>query len=279
MDSEEVAVKFKTTLILLVVFLGLLAVILFVDQKGKGEKAGGPEEKLVALKSADVEKISLKKGSETLSFKKDDKGEWMISEPLEAKADNNEVNQLAESFSDLKIERVVEKENADLKKYQIPQKEVALWTKGNTLPVKVLIGMENPLDNTFFAQKEGDKRVVLLPSMLKSTLDKKLFDFRQKDIFKFETGDVKSIKLQAKDTKWDAQKKDSEWFFEKPLRALAKESKITNILDTLSNLKAKEFIGEDKKADELKKLGLDKPEYQITLTMPAANKESDIRPP
>jgi hypothetical protein len=273
MDSEEVAVKFKTTLILLVVFLGLLAVILFVDQKDKGEKAGGPEEKLVALKSADVEKISLKKGSETLSFKKDDKGEWMISEPLEAKADNNEVNQLAESFSDLKIERVVEKENADLKKYQIPQKEVALWTKGNTLPVKVLIGMENPLDNTFFAQKEGDKRVVLLPSMLKSTLDKKLFDFRQKDIFKFETGDVKSIKLQAKDTKWDAQKKDSEWFFEKPLRALAKESKITNILDTLSNLKAKEFIGEDKKADELKKLGLDKPEYQITLTMPAANKE------
>jgi Domain of unknown function (DUF4340) len=265
--------KFKTTLILLVVFLGLLAVVLFVDKKGKNEKAGGPEEKLVALKAADVEKITLKKEDETLNFKKDDKGEWMISGPLEAKADNVEVNQLAENFADLRIERVVEKENGDLKKYQIPKKEVTLWLKGNTQPVKVLVGMENPLDNTYFAQKEGDKRVVLLPSTLKSTFDKKLFDFRQKDVFKFETGDVKTIKLQAKDIQWEAQKKDGEWFFEKPLRALAKESKITNILDSLSNLKAKEFIGEDKKADELKKLGLDKPEYQITLTMPAANKE------
>jgi len=273
MDPEEVAVKFKTTLILLVVFLGLLAVVLFVDKKGKPETAGGPEEKLVTLKSADVEKITLKKEDETLNFKKDDKGEWMIAEPMEAKADNAEVNQLADNFSDLKIERVVEKENADLKKYQIPQKEVTLWLKGNAQPVKILIGMENPLDKTLFAQKEGDKRVVLLSSTLKSSFDKKLFDFRQKDIFKFETADVKSIKLQAKDTQWEAQKKDNEWFFEKPLRALAKESKITNILDTLSNLKAKEFISEDKKPEALKKSGLDKPEYQVGLTMPAANKE------
>jgi len=265
-------VKFKTTLILLVVFIILLAVILFVDKKGKQEQAG-PEEKLTTLKSADIEKIALKRDNETLNFKKDDKGEWMITEPQEAKADNTEVNQIADSFAELRIERVVEKEGADLKKYQIPQKEVTLWTKGNTLPVKILIGMENPLDNTYFAQKEGDKRIVLLSSSLKSTFDKKFFDFRQKDIFKFETGEVKKIQLQAKDTRWDAQKKDNEWFFDKPLRALAKESKITSVLDSLSNLKAKEFAAEDKKADELKKFGLDKPEYQVVLTMPATNKE------
>ena len=264
--------KFKTTLILLVVFIILLAVILFVDKKGKQEQAG-PEEKLTTLKSADIEKIALKRDNETLNFKKDDKGEWMITEPQEAKADNTEVNQIADSFAELRIERVVEKEGADLKKYQIPQKEVTLWTKGNTLPVKILIGMENPLDNTYFAQKEGDKRIVLLSSSLKSTFDKKFFDFRQKDIFKFETGEVKKIQLQAKDTRWDAQKKDNEWFFDKPLRALAKESKITSVLDSLSNLKAKEFAAEDKKADELKKFGLDKPEYQVVLTMPATNKE------
>ncbi len=265
--------KFKNTLILLVVFIGLLAVVLFVDKKNKAGVAAGPEEKLVNLKSEDVEKISLKKDNETLNFTKDDKGEWMISQPLEAKADNFEVNQLAENFSDLRIERVVEKENADLKKYEIPQKEVTLWLKGSAQPIKVLIGMENPLDNTYFAQKEGDPRVVLLSSTLKSTFDKKLLDFRQKDIFKFETADVKNIKLQAKDTNWEAQKKDDEWFFDKPLRALAKENKITNLLDTLSNMKAKEFISEDKQLDALKKAGLDKPEYQVALTMPAANKE------
>lgn len=265
--------KFKNTIILFAAFLILLAVVLLMDKKGKEKKAAGPEEKLVMLASADIQKISLKKGAETLAFKKDDKGDWMVLEPMEVKADNYEVSQLAESFADLKIERVVEKENADLKKYQIPSKEVSLWVKGQEQPVKVLIGMENPLDSTLFAQKEGDKRVVLLSSTLKTTLEKKLFDFRQKDIFKYETGDVTSIKLQAKDVKWEAQKKNEEWFFQTPFKALAKDGKITTILDMLSNMRAKEFIAEDKKPDDLKKYGLDKPEYQVVLSLPIDNKE------
>jgi len=265
--------KFKKTVILLGAFLVLLVVVLFVEKKGKESKAKGTEEKLVTLASADIEKISFKKDSETLTFKKDDKGEWLILEPLEVKADNYEVSQFADSFAGLRIERIAEKENSDLKKYQIPQKEVSLWVKGKDAPVKVLIGMENPLDNTLFAQKEGEKRVVLLPSSLKSTLDKKFFDFRQKDIFKFETGEAKSIKLQAQAIKWDAQKKDDAWFFRAPFKALAKESKITSLLDSLSNQKAKEFIAEAKTPEDLKKYGLDKPEYQVVLSLPKADKE------
>jgi hypothetical protein len=256
----------------LAVFLVLLAAVVFFEKKGK-PGAAGPEEKLVALASSDVQKITLKKENETLSLKKDDKGDWMAVEPLEVKADNYEVNQVADSFADLRIERVVEKENADLKKYQIPQKEISLWVKGQENPVRILIGMENPLDNTFFAQKEGDQRVVLLSSSLKTTLEKKFFDFRQKDIFKFETGEVKRLNLQARDTKWEAQKNEEEWFILTPFKALAKESKIANILDSLSNLKAKEFTSENKNPEDLKKFGLDKPEYVIALSLPKANKE------
>jgi hypothetical protein len=273
MGPEEVAMKFKTTLILLVAFLALLAFVLFFEKKGKEGKAGSPEEKLMSVPSADVEKITLKKEGETLTFKKDDKNDWMIVEPMEVKADNSEVNSLADEFADLKIERIVEKEKADLKKYEIPKKEVSLWVKGKDQPIKILIGMENPIDNSLYAQKEGDPRVVLLASTLKSSLEKKLFDFRQKDIFKFETGEAKTIKLQAKDTKWEAQKKDSEWYFASPLKAVAKESKILNVLDSLSNLRAKEFAAESKTPEELKKDGLDKPEYVVAVGLPKANKE------
>lgn len=265
--------KIKNTILLLGAFIVLLAFILFLDKKGPPDKAAGPEEKLVAIASADVQKITFKKESETLTFKKDDKGDWMVLEPLEVKADNTEVGQLVDGFADLKIERVVEKENADLKKYQIPQKEISLWVKGQDDPVKVLIGQENPLGNTFYAQKEGDKRIVLLPSTLKPTLEKKLFDFRQKDIFKFETADVAGIKLQAKDASWEARKKDGEWFLQAPFKALAKDSKITTLLDSLSNQRAKEFVAEAKKAEDLKKSGLDKPEYEVVLSLPKDNKE------
>lgn len=264
--------KFKSTIIILAAFVLLLGYMLFLDKK-PADKASAPEEKLVTLAAADINKITLKKESETFTFKKDDKGDWLVAEPLEAKADATEVNMLAEAFADLKIERVVEKEGGDPKKYQIPLKEVSIWSKGQAVPVKVLVGMENPLDKSLFAQKEGDKRIVLLSSTVATSLGKTLFDFRQKDVFKFETGDVTGIKLQTKDAKWDAQKKDDGWFLQAPIKALAKDLKITGFLDALGNMKAKEFAAEAKSVDDLKKFGLDKPEARVTLAIPKSNKD------
>jgi hypothetical protein len=264
--------KFKTTLILLAVFVVFLVFILFLDKK-PADKAAGPGEKLVSLASADVTKIALKKGTLSFVFEKDDKGDWMVREPLAVPADKYEVDQLASSFADLKIERVVEKEKGDPAKYQIPEREVSLWAKGQATPVKILIGMENPIDKSLFAQKEGDPRIVLLSSMLTSTLNKNLQDFRRKDVLKYETTEVTGIKVKAKDAAWEAAKKDGRWFLEKPIQALARDSKIMSILDSLSNMRAKEFVSEEKIPEALKTSGLDKPEYEITLAMPKAAKE------
>ena len=263
--------KFKTTIILFAVFIVLLAFVLFFEYKGMGEK--DEEEKLLALSSDDVEKITFKREDETITFQKDEKGEWLITEPLEAKADKYEVDRLADDFSGLRIERVVEEVPEEIEKYGIPQKEISLWFKDKNEPVKILIGMENPLGNTFFAKRNDETRVVLIPSHLKSLMEKSLFDFREKNIFKFEIDDVKSVKLRAKKTRWEASKKEEEWFFKNPLNALAKSSKIDDILSSLSGLKAKEFVSEEKKKDDGKKYGLDHPEYKITLVMPLENQE------
>ena len=263
--------KFRTTLILIVVFAGLLAFVLFFESKSQAKKEG--EDKLVDFPSADVEKITLKKEDGTITFRKDAKGEWLITEPLEAKADSTEVSRLAEDFSSLKFDRVVEKEGGDMAKYEIPKKELTLWYKSKPQPVKILLGMENPLDNALFAKKEDDKRIVLLPSFLKSLLEKKIFDFRQKDIFRFEPAEVNIIKLRAKDIAWEAQKKEDNWFFLKPPNALAKKSQIEDVLRALADLKAKEFVSEQKQEEENKKYGLKEPEYVISLHLPSKNQD------
>lgn len=263
--------KFKTTLILLAVFIAILAVVLFVEKKDPSED--GEEGKLVSLSSDEVEKIVYKKGEETFTFQKDKNGEWLIIQPLEAKADRYEVNRLSDDFSDLEFERVVEEEPADLEKYGIPSNEITLYFKEKDLPVRILIGMENPLDNTFFAQKEGETRVVLLSSSLKSLLEKGVFDFRQKDIFQFKTDEVKSITLKAQEIRWQAQKTEEEWFLQKPIEALAEKSDIDSLLSSLSSLKAKKFVSEEKKEEDIKKHGLESPDYEIALTLPIENQE------
>ncbi|NQT80731.1 MAG: DUF4340 domain-containing protein [Candidatus Aminicenantes bacterium] len=263
--------KFKTTIILAVILIILLAFVFIFEPKDEGENE--KEGKLVALSSEDVQKITLQREDKTISFEKTEKDEWLITQPLEAKADKYEVDRLVSDFSDLRIERVVEEEPEELKKYEIPQKEISLWLKDKNKPVKILIGMENPLDKTFFAKRDDETRVVLISSQLKDLMEKSLFDFRQKDIFRFETDEVKSVKLKAKKIRWEATKKEKEWFLEKPVKSLVNTSKIDNLLTSLSNLKAKEFVSEKKNKDEKKKYNLENPDYKITLFMPLANHE------
>jgi hypothetical protein len=266
--------RFKTTLILTAVFAVLLAAVLLIESKGRKDTAAKEkEEKLVDLAAADVRRMDLKKEDGTISFAKDDKGAWRITAPLEARADATEVEGLLSSFASLRIERVVEKTPADLKTYEIPKEEVALWVKGKDAPVRVLIGMENPLDKSLFAKRADDPRVVLLSNSLKNTIDKKVFDFREKDVFKFEPSDVKSIRVKAKDVAWEAVREGDGWLLKSPVRAPAAKSKVETLLDALSALKATEFLSEDKKAADLKKFGLEKPEYQVILSLPAAGKE------
>jgi hypothetical protein len=139
--------------------------------------------------------------------------------------------------------------------------------------VKLLFGMENPIDSTIFTKKEGDPRIVLLASHLKTQVDKKLFDFRQKDVFKFETEDVAGLKLKAKDIAWEARKKDDGWFFQSPLVALAKKNRMEDILRALSGVRAKEFVAETKTDEEIAKFGLKEAEYSVSLSLPSKNQE------
>jgi hypothetical protein len=271
-------VKFGKTLVLLAVFAGLLAFVLIFESKGKkAEERKAKEEKLVDLTPADILKIELKSGGETMSFDKDDKGEWRISGPLKAKADGAEVGALADNFASLKYERLVEADPKNLKTYGIPDKELSLWVKGTGQPVRLLFGMENPIDKTLFAQREGEKRVVLLASSLKSTLDKKLFDFREKAVFNLDTAKVGSVRVKSKAVSWEAVKKDDAWEIVEPVKALADKAKVDGLVTALSDLKAKEFVSETKSDEDMRKAGLDKPDFEVSLVLPDANSQPVFR--
>ena len=263
--------KIKTTFILLLVFLGLLAFIFLFDVKDVGKEE--PGDRLVDLSSDDVEGIIFKTENETITFTKEGEDNWLISEPIEAKADKIEVDRIANDISNLEIDRVVEEEPEDLEKYGLPQKEISLKFRDREEPVRVLIGLENPLDQKFFAKREDETRVVLISSTHKTLFEKKVFDFREKSIFKLETGDVKGIKLGSGDNQWEAEVEEDDWFLKKPVVSLAKKSEITSLLSSLSDLKAKDFVSEEKNDEELKKFNLAAPEHTVSLLMPLESQE------
>lgn len=267
--------KFGRTMALLGAFLILLAAVLFFDTRGRKRAADKEKEgKLVDLAPADLVKMSLKGGDAVLTFERDAKGDWMITGPLESGADAVEVGGLADGFSNLRIERVVAPAPADLSTYGIPEKELSLWVKGKDRPVRILIGMENPIDKTLFAKRDDDPRVVLIASSLKAVLDKKLFDFRRKDVLAFDKAGVSAIKVRTGGASWAALKKDGEWYLESPVAALAEKSRVESLIDSLAALRAKEFVSEKRTDEDVRKSGLEKPDYEIVLSMPKANKDA-----
>ena len=266
--------KFKTTLLLLAAFAGLLALVLYFDSRGEKKKAADEKTStLISLTAADVRKVSLVRNGQPLTFERDEAGPWRLTAPIQGAADAYEADGLVNALSSLRVERVVEKAAKDPAAYEIPKTEVSLWVKGQDAPVRLLVGMENPLDHSLFAKREDDPRIVLLPSTLKTTLDKTVFDFRQKDIFKFTAADVKGIRVRAKGTAWQAVREESGWLLKAPVASLAAKGKIDSLLDALSGLRAKAFVAEQKSAATLKQFGLEKPEYEVALSLPAASQE------
>ena len=266
--------KVKTTLVLLAVFAVLLGLILYFDSTGGKKRAAAEEaQTLINLTAGDVHKVSLVRNGEALTIERDEAGPWRLTSPIQAAADESEANAIVDALASLRLERVVEKEAADPAAYEIPKTEVSLWVKGQDAPVRLLIGMENPLDKSLFAKRADDPRIVLLPSSLKSSLDKTVFDFRQKDVFKFAPTDVKELRVRAKNVSWRAARDESGWMFEEPVAARAAGSQLDTLLDSLAGLRAKAFVAESKTAASLKEFGLEKPKYEVALSFPAAGQE------
>ena len=266
--------KFRTTLILLAVLAGLVALVLVFDKKGEEKRAADEKENaLISVPAADILKASIVKNGQTLAFERDEAGPWRLTAPLQAAADEYEVNNLVGALASLRIERVVEKDAQDLAAYEIPQTEVSLWVKGREAPVRLLVGMENPLDKSLFAKRADDPRVVLLSSTLKTTLEKPVFDFRQKDVFKFTAADVAAIRVKAGKVAWQAAREGAGWFLKAPVAALAVKGTIDALLDSLSGIRAKAFVAEEKTPASLKAFGLDKAEYEVALSLPATEEE------
>lgn len=263
--------KFKSTLILLCVFAVLLGGVFFIENKSKIRKES--ESKLVNLESSDIHRIILSKTDETIAFSRNETDDWLITQPLEARADDFEVNRLAGDFSDLKIERVVEEEAVDLGDYEIPTITIQLFAKNTDIPVTILLGAENPLDKTIFAKIKDDPRVVLVSSSLSPVLQKTVFDFRKKDVFNFDANAVERLSLKSEAIRLEAEKRQEEWFLTSPVFSLAVTSRITGLLNALSNLRAGEFISENRTPEDTRRFRLERPGYEISLEIPSTDQK------
>jgi len=255
-------------LVLTVVLAGLGGYIYFVDSK---TEPNAPEVKQKVwggtLASEDMEEVQIKLAEgETATVQKAD-GSWQIVEPSKAPADDTEMTSIASSLAGLEIQRVVDANAGDVKRYGLDPARisVAFRSKGQKDLRRVEFGEKTPTGGDLYARIPGEKRVFLVSSFLDSTFNKTPFALRDKTILKIDRQKADALELMEGPNAIQLAKKGSDWMLTKPLAARADFAVVESSLERTGSA---QMVGiTEENASDLAKYGLDKPTATITVAM------------
>jgi len=264
--------SWKKIIALLLLLAALIVASIYVNLREKRKQA--TEGILLDFPAAQVGKIELLQKDKKFVFSLRDTV-WRLEEPLAAKADKVALESILDNFCPLKYDRLVSEDAGDLKEFGLdkPEIELRLFARGGSHPAHtVMLGMKNTLDSSSYARLAGSARVVSIASYRRNDLEKDLFAFRDKRFFELDSLAVTSMTCRHENSSFAFNKKDGQWFMDRPISSLVQEAKISEILSAAAMLEAKSFAGAPS-AVSRRELGLDTPLLTAEFISTAGSKK------
>src|SRR5205823_654359 len=161
------------------------------------------------------------------------------TEPKPLPADQDAVASMVTSLSSLNADKVIEDKADDLKPYGLADPTLTVQVKrkdGKT--DQVLIGDDTPTGSGAYAKLANDPRVFTIASFVKSGLDKRPDDLRDKRLLAFDQDKLTRVELQAKGQAVEFGKDaQGEWQILKPRPLRADSSAVNGLVDKLRDAK------------------------------------------
>ena len=258
----------RSTLVLLVVALGLGAYIYFVES-GRAP-AGTPDalETVFDVEADDIDSLSVTASNGDRTVIEKDGARWQVTEPFRANVDVTKVVSLSSSLANLEMQRVVaEAEDApDLGPFGLtaPDIEVGFRT-ANGVDARLLIGGRSPAGNDLYATVADSNRVFLISGFMDTTFDQTTFDLRDKSILDITRDQVDSLEIAGGDLAVRLRKTDGEWALVSPIEARADPGVTDGLVGRLGTGQMAAIEQEAVAADAVEPFGLDAPRLTVTV--------------
>ncbi len=252
--------RFRTTLVLLLILAGLGAYLYWMEFPRQQKEAEA--KKLFAIKPDEIVEVRLRFQDRNILLRKT--GEvWRLVEPLEAPADEITVKNLLNTIAECEVKREIE-EATDLKQFGLdpPFVTLELKLKDRELPA-VAVGKNTPVGFSAYIQRLDDKKVRLTTSAFRAGLDKQVKDVRDKAILNFTDEDVQRFSLVRSDGTISLSRKDGQWVIEQPGNYPADGPTVRSFLSTLRTMRAIDFPNDN--PTDLSPYGLDAPRLRVVL--------------
>ena len=258
----------RSTLLFLVIALGLGGYLYFIDSKRPAQDANA-KKKVFSYEADKITQLEVKSHTETTVLRKDKAGAWSLVQPAPADADRNSVSDVVTGLANLEEDRVVDENSSDLKAYGLaePRIDVTFHVEGEKEPKRVLFGDKNPTGMGIYAKLPANNRVFLVSNTLDTTLNKSSFDFRDKTALKVDQDKVTSIELASAAQTIRLEKTGDQWKLVKPVEAPADYIGVNGLIGQLQSAQMTALKDRPEDLKDLKQYGLDKPEVVATLGM------------
>lgn len=276
--------KPKTLLILAVVVAVLAAFIWFVerDLPSSEERAELRDKVFSGLEEDDVEAVTLAWEGQTVRLEKataaesetageeadvtagedeedaeTEAAEWRLAEPLAARADRREVEDLLRDLLELKKERTVEEAEPAELGLEPPRVTVTLVTAEGEQALS--FGSELPLSGGVVAALAGRPEVYVVPSNVVEGLTREPGSWRDRVVLPFTRDEIARVRLTGPGGGEPvALGRNGEAFrLEAPVADRADEDEVRDLLFGLAELKCQEFLDGPEAAPEA--VGLTEP--------------------
>jgi hypothetical protein len=266
----------RSTILLLVVLVGLGAYIRFVVSKQSDDTASKQEKLFAGVDADKVDELTVKSASGDVTTVKKDGGAWKIVSPIAGPASDTDVSSVTNALAALEVVRVVDENPADLKDYGLdsPQITIDFKSSDGKPSGKLRIGEKTATGANLYALRNDDKRVVLIAEYQESSLNKSTFDLRDKTIVKFDRDKVTSADVNVEGKPIELVKSGADWRLAKPLNARADFSAAEGLVGRIETAQMKSIVTSDPSPADLKKYGLDKPAVVATLHLGGSDQTS-----
>ncbi|SVB21814.1 uncharacterized protein METZ01_LOCUS174668 [marine metagenome] len=259
--------KFKGTAALAILLIGIVLYYFLIDlpseKREKEEK--DLSEKVIPFNPEDVETISILKVKNTIALKRTSANLWKITKPVRAKGDSEAISDFISFLNNLNFTRVIEESPKNLSTFGLdtPSLQVILSMK-NGETKGVVVGDDHPMGNKTYLARLNEKHV-LTADITKSSINRKVYELRDKTILEFKTPQINMIELIHDKESLTFKKNKTSWqLVKKEITAKGSEGEITNLLNTIRTARIEKFIEEE--PDQLTPYGLKNSKHIVKLT-------------
>jgi len=259
-------VSWKTIAALLILVLGFGGYFYYdtywlTPARDKAESVKG---RLWTVEAKDVDALTIKRASETISLKRTDAG-WEMVEPVKARGDRGSIDEVVTSLTTARVDREIASNPPKLAEFGLDPAaaQVRLEVKGRKDPLVLLVGAKSPTGAWVYAKEDGKPAVVTLSEVTARDVSRPVGDFRDKSIVAFDKKNVTAIDVDVEGNRFSvAADEPGKWRIVSPSVYRADGDMVADFLDKLESGKVNEFIAAG--AGSPAQYGLDKPS-KVTL--------------